>query len=324
MSSIRAVIIDHNKANHVTLGHVVSPIAQPSQAIIQVAAISLNPGDFFGASVGKKGAQIGWDLAGTVIQQAADGSGPRTGSRVVGLIVTGGWAGDAPGLGAWAEQVAVPTSQLAVLPDTVSFAQAATLPIAGLTALRGLEKNSSLWKKQVLITGATGGVGDFAVQIAHYAGAFVVGTTRTTQRAAFVRANGANDVCVGNTIANAKQFGPYDLILDSIGGPTLAEALSMLAPDGLCITIGTAGTPKVTFSPVSLLQAGGTGFYALALFHDFRHQPAAPDLARLVKALADGTLNPHIEIERPWEEIEDVAQQLMNRAFTGKAVLHVH
>lgn len=321
--SIRAVVIDHNKTNHVTLGHVASPIAQPSQAIVKVAAISLNPGDFLGASAGMQGAQIGWDFAGTVIQQAADGSGPRVGSRVVGLIVTGGWSAEAPGLGAWAEQVAVPTTQLAALPDSVSFAQAATLPIAGLTALHALEKGGPLWKRRVLITGATGGVGDFAVQLAHHAGAFVVGTTRTAQREAFVRANGADNVCVGNTIASARQWGPYDLILDSIGGPTLAEALGMLAPDGLCVTIGVAGNPEVTFNPFSLFQAGGTGFYAFALFHEFRHRPAATDLVRLLQALADGTLNPHIEVERPWEEIEDIAQKQVNRLFTGKSVLHI-
>lgn len=324
MMSIRAVIVDHDKASHVTLGRVEAPVAQPSETIVQVAAISLNPGELLGAASREQGSPIGWDLAGTVIQQAADGSGPPTGSRVVGLIVTGGWGDEAPGLGAWAEQVAVPTTQLALLPDTVSFAQAATVPIAGLTALRALEKGGMLWKQRVLITGATGGVGDFAVQLAHRAGACVVGTTRTAQREALVRANGANEVCIGNTIANAQQFGPYHLILDSIGGQALAEALSMLTPDGLCVNIGVAATQEVTFSPVGLLQAGGTGFYALALFHEFRHRPAAPDLARLGQALADGDLHPHIEVERSLEEIEDVVQQLMSRAFTGKAVLRVH
>jgi NADPH:quinone reductase-like Zn-dependent oxidoreductase len=97
----------------------------------------------------------------------------------------------------------------------------------------------------------------------------------------------------------------------------------MLAPDGTCVTIGVTASPETTFSPVSMLQTGGTSLYALALFHEFRHRPAAPDLARLAQALADGNVNPHIEVERPWEEIEDVAQQLMSRSFTGKAVLLV-
>jgi len=323
MNTIRAVVVDHNKANHITLGHVATPIAQPSQAIVQVEAIALNPGDFLSTSGRENGALVGWDLAGTVLQAAADGSGPRIGSRVVGLIVTGGWSNEAPASGAWAEQVAVPTTQLAVLPDTVSFAQAATLPIAGLTALYALEKGGSLWQQRVLITAANGGVGDFAVQLAHHAGAWVVGTTRTAQRAISVRANGAAEVCIGDTIAAALQFGPYHLILDSIGGQTLASALSMLATDGLCVTIGFAGAPEVTFNLFSLFQPGGTSLYALALFHEFLHRPAAPDLARLVQAVADGSLIPHIEVERSWDEIEDIAQKMANRAFSGRVVLRV-
>jgi NADPH2:quinone reductase len=170
-------------------------------------------------------------------------------------------------------KVAVPTTQLAVLPNAVSFAQAATVPIAGLTALRSLEKGGMLWKQPVLVTGATGGVGDFAVQLAHWAGVYVVATTRTAQREAFLRSNGANEVCTGDYTAQAQRFGPYHLILDSVGGKTLSEALS----------------------PLALFQAGGTGVYALALFHELHYRPAAPDLARLVQALADGTLTPTLQ-----------------------------
>ena len=94
-----------------------------------------------GASTGWR---PGWDLAGTVELEAEDGSGPRTGRRVVGLLPSG----------AWAEVVAVPTHSLAELPDTVSFAQAATLPVAGLTALYGLEQGGGLLGQRVLITGA--------------------------------------------------------------------------------------------------------------------------------------------------------------------------
>lgn len=323
MTFIRAITIDHGKPNHVALARIPAPIAQPSEALVQVAAISVNPGDFGTAAAGKQGAPIGWDLAGTVIQQATDGSGPPTGSRVVGMVVTGGWSAEAPGKGAWAEQVAVPTTHLAALPDAVSFRQAAALPIAGLTALLALEKGGSLWQRSVLITGASGGVGTFAVQIAHRAGAYVVGTVRTAQRAAFVLANGANKVSVGDTIVDAEQFGPYHLIVDSVGGATLAAALTMLAPNGCCVTIGAAGTLDVPFNPLRMFQAGGASLYALALFHELRLRPPALDLARLAQGVADGTLNPQIEIERPWEEIEDVAERLMRRAFSGKAVLHI-
>src|SRR5947209_5062571 len=131
MSTIRAVVVDPEVAGRLAIKEAEAPQPNSSQAIVQVDAISLNRGDVMGAMHFKAGWRPGWDLAGTVIQPAADGTGPKVGSRVVGLLSA---------QGAWAEQVAVPTNHLAELPESVSFAQAATLPIAGLTALHAVEK----------------------------------------------------------------------------------------------------------------------------------------------------------------------------------------
>ena len=320
---IRAVLVDHEKAGHLRLGEAEAPSAQPSEAIINVAAISLNSGELLGAAGRGQGSPIGWDLAGTVAQQAADGSGRAAGKRVVGLVITGGWQGVAPYRGAWAEQVAVPTTQLAELPDTVSFAQAAALPIAGLTALRALEQGGALWKRRVLITAATGAVGDFAVQLAHEAGAYVVATMRRAQGEAAARANGANEVCIGEKTAQAQRFGPYQLIIDSVGGETLGEALSLLAPDGVCVNFGVAASAEVSFNAVDLLRVGGARFSSLDLFHELRRRPAAPDLACLAQAVAEKTLTPHLAATRSWEDVEAIAQQVLNHAFAGKVVLTV-
>src|SRR6202008_775002 len=97
------------------------------------------------------GRTVGWDIAGVVERAAADGSGPPEGARVVGLVWTGGWS----------ERAAVPTRQLAELPDAVSFEQAATLPVAGLTALHALQIGGFCLGKRVLVIGASGGVGRF-------------------------------------------------------------------------------------------------------------------------------------------------------------------
>ena len=88
--------------------------------------------------------------------------------------------------GAWAERVAVRTDALAALPDAVSFGQAATLPVAGLTALWALERGGLLLDKRVLVTGASGGVGHLACQLARQAGAQVVGAVRQESHAAIV------------------------------------------------------------------------------------------------------------------------------------------
>ena len=138
------------------------PQAGPSEALVQVEAISLNPGEVNHAMETEVGWRPGWDLAGTVIKQSANDTGPKVGSRVVGMVID---AYTRVGAGAWAEQVAVPTNMLAEIPaSVVTFAQAATLPVAGLMAPRGVEKGGFLLRKHVLITGSTGGVGLFAHQ----------------------------------------------------------------------------------------------------------------------------------------------------------------
>src|SRR5579864_7442648 len=155
MANIQAVVVDPNAPGHLALREVVYPSAGPSDALVWVEAISLNLGEVRGSQSAQEGYRPGWDLAGVVEQEAANGSGPRKGARVVGMLSSSG---------AWAQVVAVPTNILAELPDSVSFAQAATLPIAGLTALRALEKGGSLVERLVLVNGASGGVGHLACQ----------------------------------------------------------------------------------------------------------------------------------------------------------------
>src|SRR6187200_2376491 len=168
MSSIRAKVVDPSVTGRLAINEVESPQPGPSEAVVQVEAISLNRGEVNHVMEAEAGWRPGWDLAGTVIKQAANDTGPKVGSRVVGMVID---AYTRVNAGAWAEQVAVPTNMLAEIPTNVTFAQAATLPVAGLTALRALEKGGLLLHKRVLITGSTGGVGLFAHQLARQSGA---------------------------------------------------------------------------------------------------------------------------------------------------------
>ncbi len=174
---------------------VVAQITAPAteSAAIERYALALSRirGEVRDTTTAEAGERPGWDLAGIVGQPAADGSGPKSGARVIGMVTAG----------AWAELVAVPPAVLAEIPDTVTFAQAATLPVAGLTALFALEKGGFLLNHTVLVTGASGGVGHFATQLARQAGASVVAVVRRAERAASVKEMGAHEVVIGEDLS---------------------------------------------------------------------------------------------------------------------------
>src|SRR5438128_9032805 len=181
-SSNLAVVVDPDAPGRRFIASIPDPTPDRDEAIVRVRAISLNRGEVRRAGMAAAGWRPGWDLAGELERAAADGSGPRAGARVVGML----------GEGAWAERVAVPTHALAELPEKVTFSQAATFPVAGLTALYALAKGGLLLDRRVLVTGATGGVGDFAVQLARLAGAHVTASARRAEPVAALRALGAH------------------------------------------------------------------------------------------------------------------------------------
>ena len=309
MAQMRAVVVDPESEGRLSVAKVDEPEPAPSEALVRVVAVSLNRGEVQRAQTGEPGFRPGWDLAGTVERAAADGSGPEEGSRVVGFLTSG----------AWAELAAVPTNALAGLPEGVSLEEAATLPIAGLTAMYALEKGGSLLGRSVLVTGASGGAGLFALQLARGSGARVVALIRRQEHEELVREAGAHEVVVDESGAEVGSSRPYDLILESVGG----NVLSMLAPEGTCVSYGTSSGPQVSFDARNLYLASGAKLYGFIIFHEVVAQPAAEGLARLVQLVREGRLKPRIEVEAPWTDVGAVAARLIDRGYTGKAVLHV-
>lgn len=313
MTQIRAVVVDPEAPDRLAFREVAAPTPAPNEALVRLAALSLNRGEVRRVGMAVAGWRPGWDVAGTVEQAAADGSGPPQGARVVGLLP----------VAAWAELLAIPTESLAILPDEVSFAQAATLPVAGLTALYVLEQGGSLLDRNVLITGASGGVGQFAVQIARTAGARITALVHQERHAAAAKEMGAQRVLVSADGAAAAEFGPYDLIAESVGGATLGNAMAMVAPGGTCVTFGPTSGAQVTFDVSRFYMVGGTNLYGFILFHETRRRPAGQGLARLAKLVANGQLRTPIAVEASWKEIGAYSRQLLERRYSGKAVLHV-
>jgi len=305
----RAVVVDPVAPGRLVIQPVPAPVPDRGEAIVRVRAISLNRGEVRRSGMAEAGWRPGWDLAGQVEKAAADGSGPKVGVRVVGLLPEG----------AWAERVVVPTHALAELPDKVTFSQAATFPVAGLTALHALAKGGLLLGRRVLVTGATGGVGDFAVQLARLAGAHVTASARRADQVAALRQLGAHEVTVGDEIPPSPK---YDVIVESVGGRTLGTALAALQRAGVCVTLGVSASSEVTFDARTFF-AGRSTLYGLYIFTELGSEPASVGLRKLADLVAAGQLAPHVSLERPWKDIAQVAQDLMARRFPGKAVLTV-
>jgi NADPH:quinone reductase-like Zn-dependent oxidoreductase len=300
-----AVVVDPEAPGRLVLRPVPDPVPDRGEAIVRVRAISLNRGEVRRASTAPGGWRPGWDLAGEVERAAADGSGLRAGARVVGFVPEG----------AWAQHVAVPAHEL---PAPVTFSQAATLPVAGLTAYHALARGGLLAGRRVLITGATGGVGDFAVQLARLAGARVTASARRADQVAELHRLGAHDVVVGEEIPPVPK---YDLVLESVGGRTLGTALAALDRGGVCVTFGASATAEVAFDVRQFYATGRATLYGFFLMLELGTEPASVGLRRLAELVAAGQLVPHISVERPWREIAPVAQDLIARRFSGKAVL---
>ena len=266
---MRAIVIDPQSPQRVGFRTVNPPAPRATEALVRVKAISLNRGEVVYRVQGAAGTRLGWDLAGVVEQPAAEGSGPARGARVVGLLHAG----------AWAELAAVPVNALAELKPSVTFAQAAALPTAGLTALAAIGHGGSLIARTVLVTGASGGVGLIACRLASLAGARVVGQVRPSRSAPLAEEAGADHVVADESIAATEPFGPYHLIVEQLGGHALAEAMTQLAPGGTCVSVGVSTGPAGYQVPVDMARmrrAPGAGLRILNLYHELEREPGLP------------------------------------------------
>jgi NADPH2:quinone reductase len=303
---MRGYITDPNAAAGLRLADdLPEPEPARDELLLEVRAYSVNRGELFLLQQRPNGWRPGQDVAGVVVRAASDGSGPAEGERVVGIVDGAGWS----------ERVPVPTIWAARLPEAVSFAQGASLPIAGLTALRALRVGGPLLGRQVLVTGAAGGVGQFGVQLAVAVGAQVTALVHTPEGEELVRDLGAHEVV---TSLDDDTLGPFDLVLEGVGGAVLQGAVHRLAPEGAVVAYGAvAGPSQLSFLDFRSAPLGKV----VGLFHAYPHETKGADIGTLADLVADGRLKPLLGLVRDWEETREVLEALRNGKVRGKAVL---
>jgi NADPH:quinone reductase-like Zn-dependent oxidoreductase len=287
-----------------------APDPQPgaNQALIRVVGTSLNRGEVvFRAPVATTRTILGWDASGIVVRPASDGTGPAEGTPVLTVDSNGG---------GWAELRAVDTSLLTVLPDGVDVAGLAALPVAGLSALRALRSIEPISRRRIMITGASGGVGQLAVRLAARGEAEVIAIASPAHHRELL------DLGATSVAARPSEIvGPVHAVIDMVGGDFLIEAYRRLEDKGgTLVSVGhAAATPEVF--EVGDMQGKTKIIRGFQLFADVTGFPS--DLAFLVGLVTEGELDPRIKWRKSWTEHAEAIDAMVSRRLHGKAVLEV-
>jgi NADPH:quinone reductase len=304
---VKALVSTAVAGQRVELRAMPEPSPDVHEAVVAVEAFSLNRGEVRRLVVGHAGQRPGQDVAGHVVAPAADGSGPPAGTRVVGHVLGGSWA----------ERVAVPVDQLTPLPDGVPATTAAGLPMAGLTALRVVRAlGGQLVAARVLLTGAGGGVGHLLVELMSAVGADVTAVaSRARDRLLEL---GATRAVPSLEAAD----GPYDVVVESLGGAGFARAFQLVAPSGTILWMGQASGDPITLDFFARVGAGIN-----PTIRRFSYWPGtrsdAEDLAALVRLVATDRLHPEVGLQADWADTADVIERHLRREVSGNAVLTV-
>ncbi len=293
------------------------PVPGPGAVLVKVLAASANPADwhvlrgkplFARVQLGlfkPKHTILGGDVAGTV-----EAIGPGITGYAVGDAVFGNTLDH--DFGCFAEYVVVPVAVLAHKPATVSFEDAAAIPMAAVTALEGFRHHGQVRPGQrVLVNGASGGVGHFAVQLAKAWGAHVTGVT-STRNLDFVRSLGA-DAVIDYTTRDFTRSGPWDRILDAVGNRSVSDLRRSLAPTGACAVMGFSSMGKL----LGVALRGGKRI------RQINAKSSAANLAELGAMAEAGKLRPAIERRYGFAEVPEAIRALETLRVRGKLVANL-
>jgi NADPH:quinone reductase-like Zn-dependent oxidoreductase len=289
------------------------PIIKDNEVLVRVAAISVNPVDFktrksnqmiqnfYGAS---RPVVLGWDISGVV--EASNSEQFKIGDEVFGMI-------NFPGNGsAYAEYVSVSAKHITHKPKSVSHEEAAAATLAALTAWQVLVNNGNLSKgKRLLVNGASGGVGHYAIQIGKAMGAYVIGTSSGKNKN-FVLENGANLHIDYQQQNSLNEVLDVDLVLDTIGGDNILNLIEVTKKGGkvFCITNGN-------FSQEYIDEAAKRNISLLFILV----KSSGSDMQIIADMLENGKLKSHISKTFPLEELQKSHEALETGRTVGKIVV---
>ncbi|HKO79418.1 MAG TPA: NADP-dependent oxidoreductase [Chitinophagaceae bacterium] len=291
------------------------PVPKKDEVLIKVKAISINPVDIktrTGKSLYDQLKNdppiiLGWDISGTVTETGSAVTQFKTGDEVFGMI-------NFPGHGkAYAEYVAAPASELALKPANISHEEAAAATLAALTAWQALVTNAKVSKGQkVVIQAASGGVGHYAVQIAKYLGAYVIGTSSSANKD-FVLNLGADEHIDYQKHKIDEVVNDADFVLDPIGDKNIDPSLNAVKKGGTVITLPSFFKELIAEKSK---EKGVNGYY-------FSVQSNGEDMKKLSELLANGIIRSHVSRTFPLYKITEAHSQIESGRTVGKIVVTI-
>ncbi len=322
---MKAIVQDrYGSPGVLELRDVEEPIAGDGEVLVRVLAASAFIGDWhivtglpyairpvYGLRAPKLGVR-GQDFAGRVESIGANVTQARAGDEVFGTCE-----------GSFAEKARARSDKIAPKPANLTFEQAATVPIAGVTALQGLRDKGEVQQGQrVLILGAAGGVGTFAVQMAKAYGAHVTGVC-STSKVDLVRSIAADDVVDYTRVDFTETGERYDVILDTGGSRSLSDLRRALAPEGTLVIVGGEGGGRLFGVAGRLLQAPLLSRFVRQRLRPLASKQNREDLLVLKELIEGGKVTPVIGSTYPLSEVPDAIRQLGEGHGRGKIVISV-
>jgi NADPH:quinone reductase-like Zn-dependent oxidoreductase len=286
------------------------PIPSGADALVRVKASGVTPTELRWSTtyttadgLDRLPAIPGHEFSGNVEAIGPDAKGAAIGEAVYGL--SDFWRD-----GSDAEYIVTAAADLAPKPETLDFAQAAAVPVSGLTAWQGLFDHGMLGRGQrVLIHGAAGGVGTFAVQFAHWCGAVVIGTA-SAANAPYLRSLGA-EMTIDYTTTRFEDVVPdVDVVLDTVGGETLERTWSVVKRGGIVVTV---------VGEISQDRADDAGARGVS----FIVKPDREDLVRIQQLIDGGHVRPIVTAVYPLSQARRAFERGADGHTRGKAVLTV-